>query len=411
MIVLNTLKFSLKYTVLTLSLLLPYHICASDTKTNINTDIPKIKTYTGTIVPLQTNQYVSGTDFSFDGFVDSVAQVGSLIYPEITDMTGNIFKEGTVIIQLRKNFWSDMVLSSKSEVYAAKADLLTAAQQYKRYNKLTRSKTKVASIEKYQDVRAAYYDALSKLNKAKADLLESEIILKTCTQYAPFVGIVDNVYLSEGRACGNPQTIEISQLDPVGIKVKMPRREAKKIKISSLVKIYKANSNIVYGIYSGHSMLCKDGIMLQTENKLKSFHNKTIHKGKIIPQVSNISFVDSFYNLNPNSKILSISVDSLKKDKKEYYVWKLLNTKALELNNDKSIFKVKKIYVVPDNLKREIGGYSYYIALKNSGSLQINDLVLTTLPNNPLQDGDLVKFIENKYIFMPGDKLKVVIDF
>ncbi|MCP4180642.1 MAG: hypothetical protein GY756_23010 [bacterium] len=405
-------KSYIKYTAIILSFTISLCVYSVEIQDNSDTDNSKTKTYTGTIVSLQTNQYVSGTDFSYDGFIDYVAKEGSLIHPQITDTEGNTIKQGTIIIQMRKDFWADIVLSDESAIYSAKADLLTALQDYKRYKDLTKIKTKVVSMEKYQQMRANYYDALTSLNIAQAKLLKDQIILQTCTQYAPFEGIVDKIYLSEGRACGNPQTIEISQLNPIGIKIKMSRKEAKKIKINSLVKVSKPNTNIVQGIYNGSSMLCEDGIILQTENKLKFIYDRTTYKGKIIPEVSDISFVDLFYNLKPNSKILSISTNSLMKDQKDFYVWKLLNTKALEsTKGQKSIFKIKKIYVIPDNLKREIGGNTFYIALKDSGDLQINDLLLTTIPDKPLQDGDLVKLIENRYTFMPGDKVKILIDF
>ncbi|HJO94548.1 MAG TPA: hypothetical protein QF753_14205 [Victivallales bacterium] len=414
MVALHITKYYIKCLAIILLSVFSFHIYAENTlpPIRIETKTSTTKAYTGTVVAIQTDQYASGGDGSYYGYVDYVAKVGSLIYPEITDMNGSTVEGGTIIIQMRKDFWADVVLSDESDIYAAKANLLTATQDYNRYKDLTKIKTKVVSVEKYQQIRAQYYDALSALNVAKATLLKDQIVLKSCTQHAPFAGIVNKVYFSGGRASANPQTIEISQLDPIGIKIKMPREEAKKIKISSLVKIYKPNTNIVCGIYSGNSILKKDGIMLQTENKLESFYIKAKHRGKIIQNVSDAAFVDLFYNLNPYSRELSVSSNSINKDDKGYYVWKLIGAEAIKLDNKhKSIFKVKKTYIVPDNLKREMGGYTYYVALKKSGELKFNDLVLTKLPYEQLKNGDFVNFVRNRYIFMPGDTVKVSIDY
>ncbi|MCP4180643.1 MAG: hypothetical protein GY756_23015 [bacterium] len=404
-------KFSIKQTTIILSFFITTNIIALNSSNNINTtdDTSKIKNYTATVVAIQKNKLLAGTDYGYYGTVEHVARLGSLIYPAITDINGNTIKPGTVLIQLRDNYWKDILLSDRSDINAKKADLLTAIEEYKRYKKL--SITQSLSIEKFQVKRALYYDAISDLNESESTLLQDMNVVRADTDYPPFEGIVDKVLFSAGMS-GNPACIEISQLNPIGIKIIMPREEAESIKINSKIKINIPNTNITQGIYRGNSILCKDGIILRTENKLESFYTQKTYKGKIIPDVINCYPVELFYKQNPDSSILAIPITSLKKDKKGYYVWKALNTKTLQKDKKLNpIFKVKKTYVILDNLKRNMGGFTYCMALKNPGDLQINDLLLSTLPDEPLKDGDYVRFIESRYILMPGDPVQVTVEF
>jgi hypothetical protein len=377
--------------------------------TTINIIALEGKTYTGTVVTLQKNKLLAGTDFSYYGTVEHVARLGSLIYPQITDINGNTIKPGTVLIQLRDDYWEDMVLADNSAVNSKKADLLTAIEEYKRYKVLSSSKS--LSLEKFQAKRAKYYDAITDLNESEATLLEQENVVKADIDYPPFEGIVDKILFSSGMS-GNPVCIEISQLNPIGIKIKMPREEAESIKITSNIKINIPNTNIEHGIYRGSSILCKDGIIFRTENKLESFYDRKTYNGKIIPDVINCYPVDRFYKQDPNSSVLAIPITSLKKDKKGYYVWKAVDTKTLQTEKKLNpIFRIKKTYVIPENLKRKMAGFTYCRALKDPGDLQVNDLLLSTLPNESLHDGDMVRFIESRYLLMPDDTVQVTIDF
>ncbi|HJO92174.1 MAG TPA: hypothetical protein QF753_02135 [Victivallales bacterium] len=365
------------------------------------------KEYHGTVVTLQTNTIASGTDYSYYGSVEQVARLGKIITPQITDTDGKIIKQGTVLIKLKQEYWEDRVLAAKSAVNSAKADLLTDKENLERYRSLTSSVSKVASMQAFQAARATYYDSLSKLDSNVAALLETQLALAYCTQVAPFEGIVDEVMYSSGPATANPATIKISQLNPIGIKVKMSRDEANQIKIDTPVKIINELTNTSQGVFYGYSLLCKDGIIFRTSNQMKEYDSNS---NKNIQRVNNCMHVVKFYTNDLNSKILAVPETSLIKDNKKYYVWRAVNQKSLQPNQGiNRLFKVEKVYVKPANLQRIMEGFTMCRSLKDSGKLELHDLILTELPSKPLKNGDTVTFNQERYELMPGDTVQVII--
>jgi len=74
----------------------------------------------------------------------------------------------------------------------------------------------------------------------------------------------------------------------------------------------------------------------------------------------------------------------------------------------KNIFTASKVYVTPANLFKNGGGNIVVQALKNKGSLMLYDVVLVNAPKD-LQKKDKLFFPLNRYILMPGEKIKVVV--
>ena len=360
--------------------------------------------YTGTIAPIVVQTIASGTDADFYGMVNRVARIGSIIRPEITDMEGNVIQKGTVVIQESTRYWQAQLDHSVDLLEAAKQEFITAEQIYERYKRLSPDGS--TSIQEYQMYRADYYDKLAECKSAEASVIENRQILNSCTQTAPFEGIVSKVLFIKGRASGNPQTIEITQLNPIFVKVKMSRNDANKITAETPIYIYSEDGKFVHGVFNGSSILSEDGIMLVTENKIKKvegIHNSRIKKIRDCIAVHQLSIGNS------KEQILAVPIVSIYKDNKGSYVWKAENRKTLIASKGLNpIFKVSKIYVVPGDLKKFFAGFTDIISLKNPGSLQLHDLVLTDIPKN-LKNGDEVELLQERYNFMPGDSVKVVI--
>ncbi|MCP4180199.1 MAG: hypothetical protein GY756_20740 [bacterium] len=74
----------------------------------------------------------------------------------------------------------------------------------------------------------------------------------------------------------------------------------------------------------------------------------------------------------------------------------------------KSVFPIEKVYVVPANMKTLIAGFQELEALKDSGNLSKTSIVLANPPDD-LKEDELIYTDLGRYIFMPGDKIKVVI--
>ncbi len=360
------------------------------------------KVYEGKVIPLVVETISSGSDAYFYGTVERVARLGLIVKPSITDMDGNIVEKGTVVLQQGTKYWRDIVVGSKADVAAAEQNLKTATENYERYKKL--SPIGAASIQEFEQYEKEYYNALGEYKQNIATLKFNQRVLDTRTQYAPFEGIVSKVLYITGRAAGNPQTVELTQLNPIGIKVLMPREQANHIGSNTPVTIYSLNSDKKFGVFNGSSILVDDGIIFVTENFPSGFDidTKTVASGDCFSVVN-------FYIDYSFDRSLSVPLAALCSDGKEHYVWKAKEEKFLEpgvgLN---SFLEFEKEKVVPGDLERSYAGFGIIKILKDSGGLELNDIVLIKIPEG-LKDGERVRFVPERYIFMPNERVKVII--
>ena len=364
------------------------------------------KTYNGTAVPLIKSTISSGMYYVFNGIFDHVARVGQIIKPGITDIQGNVIEEGTLLRSVNSEYWAENVVSAENKVKSSEANLIKAAENYNRFKSL--SNQSVVSKKIYQDIQMAYYTALANNDSYKADLLESQRFLQAQEIRAPFEGIVDKVYAVKGEPVFALSTLEISQLNPIGVKVIMPRNEANKIKSNTPVKITFQDGEKKKGVFHGQSMLCDDGIIFITSNKPRVDKDLTLNR-KSIPLVKCCYYVAKFFVDDPLT-MLAVPAGCLHKDKAGYYVWKGKNQRYMQPGRGMdTTFSVEKVYVIPDNMQRIHAGFDIIKALKNPGILREYDLILLDVPEG-LKNNDKVCYPQERYELMAGDKVKVVID-
>jgi hypothetical protein len=365
------------------------------------------KIYTGTVISPIVENLPAGTDATYYGSIQHVAKRGTLIQPSITDLKGNTVVQGTIIIQQGTKFWKYIVNADKANIFTSKQDLITGTENLKRFKEL--APTGAESIQNYQQFQNEYYKYYGAYIQSQGSLLLDEEVLDTRTRIAPFEGYVKNVMYSYGRSAGNPETIEISQLNPIGIKVKMDRINANKINASTPVTVHHPTGNKIQGVYNGFSILCEDGIILLTENKPKQIIlNDEIIK-KIKYKINDCYPVDYFYIEDSSNKTLCVPKKSIQKDNKGYYVWKAKNRKFLIAGKSfNPVFQVVKEYVSPGNLQRLYAGDIYVRSLNESGKLAFGDAVLNNPPKG-INEGDTVALLPKRYEFMPGEKVKIEI--
>ena len=362
------------------------------------------KIYYGKVTPIVVQTIASGTNFSYYGMVENVARVGSIIRTEITDMDGKVIQKGTVVIQDDKEYWQAQLDYSLDLLKAAKQDYITAEDNYNRYKELFPSGA--VSIQDYQAFRAEYYDAIASIKEYEALVIENQQVLNSCTQIAPFEGIVSKVLFIKGRASGNPLTVELTQLNPISVRIRMSREDANKINAATPITVFSPDGKYNQGVINGSSVLCDDGIIIVMTNSIKTANGIGDSSSK---KVRDCFAVENFYIDRVNDNIKAVPLSSLKKDQKGFYVWKAENRKFLEPSRALNpIFRVVKVYVIPGDVERLSAGCIEIISLNKADSLEINDLVLTEVPDK-LKSGDKVELLPERYCFMPGDSVKVVI--
>ncbi|HJO95406.1 MAG TPA: hypothetical protein QF753_18550 [Victivallales bacterium] len=353
--------------------------------------------FTGTAQPLITSTMHFGSNASFNTPLKYVAKEGSFIKPAVLDDKGKTVVKGTILAELDITYWKAMAESNKSAVLAAEQEITTAKQNLVRYQDLTRTKEPVAAVQTYQTTQETYAQALSAYQEAIADLVETEQVIKAYTLKAPFEGIVDKVYLTHGLASAIPTVIQVSQLNPMGIKIVMTREQANQINAYTPITVSSPVDNSQVNIDYGSVTLTKDGILVQVPNS-RVYGDTIEYKGNKVPVLRDYSSISKFY-VAKNSKVLGIEKSAILKDKSQNYVWKADPV-------GKGYFTAKKININLMNLNHIVA--NGIVEAAKSDNLALNDILLMSVPKT-LKDGDIVFCPAERYIFMPGDKVNVKI--
>ena len=385
-----------------------------------NSSIIYGKTYSGKVVPLIESTINSGTDADFNGIIKYVAAVGAILKPEITDMKGNVLIPGSPLLILDPQYLQYMVKFNQQGVLIAKDNLANAQINLNRNKELIKGHE--ISEKEYQNYLNTYNVIKNNLYQAQSRLSQSKQFLRGCFLTAPFECIVDQVLLPAGMAANQPPTIVVSQLNPIGIKVVISREVANSIKPESIIKIYSMRKEKPVGILRGKNILKSDGIIFQIENRPK-YGDVIEIDGKKLPVIKEIASVSYF---DHSRKLLSVPAKAIFVDKDGKYLWKGVGIKNMQSSRGiKSIFKVSKVYIELANKKKYVDGNRDIVAINANSKLSEFDIVITqqnNLINNPtpkggelnplmgLKNNSLIYFSPERYIFMPGDTVKVVIE-
>lgn len=360
--------------------------------------------FVGTVTPLTVSSMTYGFNDEHRGEICYTPYVGTIFDGPRFDLKRNIIKQGDPIIKVYPSYRESKVRKCQADLDTAKANLIFASDEYDRNSKLVIHNS--VSVRDFQQSKSNYYAARATVASAECDLSLANELLKKCTYYAQFDGIVSQVLMSDGDCAGEPKVIELTQLQPIGVTIKMDRTLANQITIETPVTIYPdpSISKDPVGPIHGFQLLTSDGITLSVFN---TYHKiKIMEEGKEIPNIHDVYNILAF-DYNPS--VCGVNVDALKKDDKGYYLWKGVGQKNSEpgkgLNRR---FSIEKVYVMVDNLIDQMSPSDKHIKLKNSKGLQIGDICVGDVPEGA-KNGDKVCYVPSRFIFMPGDVVKVKI--
>jgi len=374
------------------------------------TDFSSPQTYKATATPLSTLDIFGGFDNEYKGTITYVPRPGDLFSGPILDTQGNVVEEGNVLIQMETNYRDAQVTQAQAAVDGDIANLETLAMLYKRYQEIAEKGKGALSAQDILAAKNKWLQAKATLEADKAALILAKALRSICTYYARFDGVVNKVYFPGGYV-GNfgEATLNVSQLVPMGINVKMSREDAFALGVETPVLVYPIGSNTPVEVYRGHGRLIDDGVQIIVTNYITAPGSKKLDNGKIVSVVNNISTVVPFTN-NMENKALSIDTSFILKDSKGSYVYKATNRNTAIGAGINPLMTLKKVYVELANRINPIEPSVNYIMLKNTDSLKENDLlVLPPKYRKGCSDGDTVYYMMKRYLFMPGDPIKVVI--
>ena len=371
-----------------------------------------VKSFKGTIVPLSTVKIYGGFDNEYKGIITYTPLPGTLFKGPILDLNGKIIKHGDVLFRMETEYRDAQVEQAKAAIDKDGAALDSAKALYLSSKKLHEHNSGAISEIDFIKARNGYFEALSQLETDKASLILADKMRSICTYYARFDGIVNKVYFPYGYlgTFGEP-TLEVSQLAPIAVDIKMSREEAYSINSETSISVYPVDVKAKpVGVFVGRWKLTNDGIEFLIPNYIATPKVKKIDNGKEVPVLNKISGVIAF-NLDPYSDLMGINRRCMQKDEKGYFVFTAINRKTAQPGKPfNPLMKIKKVYITPGNRINPIGPNADLISLKDKGTLELYDVVFYPSECKELKDNDTVYYMQKRYIFMPGDMVKVEIE-
>ncbi|HBM15670.1 MAG TPA: hypothetical protein DD381_04910 [Lentisphaeria bacterium] len=373
--------------------------------------------YKGTVVSIGDEQYTTTTGGQDRGFIITLARLGLICVPTVyasldgSDIQGkDILYPGTPLINGYNLTWVGEYLGQEISVSADKQLVSLDYDNYVRYKKLYNDNA--VSQEAFEDMENDLAEGTGGYRTA-VDILKEDyqqnIMMVT---RARAEGIVSKVTQSAGSDLGGATAIEFVWLNPIGIQVKMPEEIYRNFSPETPIKIYIKGIDKPFGIYNGYAITRKDSMIFLTKN-FPVIDKNTILEDNGVPVLREWQGVCNF-NIYPSAEtILAVPDGAIQKDEKGSFVWRAKGQKLMQM--DKGIdtqFQIEKVYVTSADMIRYQTGYTKIVALKDSGKLELNDLVLNNPPDTKfvtLKDRDMVYYPPQAYLMMPGDEVKVVI--
>lgn len=363
------------------------------------------QTYSGAVKSLMVDQVKYGTNLGYRGVITEIANIGEYVFPAIKTSSGEVITQGTELVSMDSKYWETLVKANEASLVAAEENLKTAKANYERAEKLVINHS-ISDAQRDQ-YRADYYTALSGYISAKAALYQQQKQLEMCHIYSSTEGIVTNRYIDPGEIPGGePTVLEITQLNPIGVKVTLPTELANNLSADASI-IVKDSSGNTLDVQGNLLNISGNDITFKVSNKLKYLETTQIN-GETLPVISLFQNVLKFYTYKNNDS-LAVPIKALKKDDKGTYIWTIDTTKnASGYPENSSVFNLKKTYIEVGNLETIKGSTTNVIIVEKNNDLTLNDLIVEYGTDN-LNDGQAVFLARNRFLLMPGDTVSVQI--
>ena len=360
--------------------------------------------YKGTVKSLDVVSRHINYDAAYEGEFGKSLKLGTLGKPPITKMADDDqVLYGQNLYEYKTEYWQSMVKGYQILTEASKKQAQNQKIQLARYKKLVKPGA-VAEVERDQYVNK-YVDAINSYLTNQAMIGNKYENVRQAVFRAPFEGVITRISMSTGLATGG-ELMEYTQLNPIGIDVKMPRSEARQL-AGKPVKIYPIGVNKPQGILYGRTVLTDDGVTFVTDNYPESELRNPGYKLRVHRQYGLVCPFD--LNKPVSADNLSVTKTAIQKENDKYFVWVADGVKDFQPGKGVSgEYAVKKVYVTPGNLFRQTSGAVVLQYLKDSAGLEPYQVVLA-FPPKDLKDGEKVIAAGNRYILMPGEQVKVIV--
>lgn len=360
--------------------------------------------YDGVATPVVSTTIRSGYNGAFRGVISHVARPGAILRGAVLDMENRVVEPGDILVRMKTDYWQNQLKEKLANLKSAEATLKNTQASYVRYKAL--SGKNATSEEAFQKAEADYFAAIGAREAAESDIELARVMLECCTFPTPFDAVVDQVFFPAGLCAGELDIVRISQLSPMGIKVKMDRATALILTMETPVAVYPCNGDKPVGIFHGASYLLPDGIMFLVDNVPLPAPAGPDQNGKPVPLCRASTVMSYQFSGGNRPNAMMVPADSIGKDDQGYFVWRGIGQRENQVKGVSPVFAVEKVRIVPDDLKTELNASILFRMLKDPGALKESEVVLLKPPAD-LQDKQQVCIQPPRYRFMPGDPVEV----
>lgn len=365
--------------------------------------------FKGVAAPITTMTVTHGFNTLYRGDIVFTAKPGTLFHGPIKNIDGKIIKKGDTLIQLATTSREEIVEIETAGLDAATAAYKLGKENYIRFKTLY-AKRAVSQAD-FQDAESTYYTSKALMKSAELKLYLANQMLQYCTYNAEFDGIVDKVMIPTGWIAGELPVMKVSQLFPIAIEVKMDREKANLIDSTTPVCVYPPLGGDPVGINYASITLTEDGVRFVVNNYPFDTDIRLRSKDKNITIVNDITTVIPFDQNSLTSDTLGIYTDAIQKDESgNTYVWQAVGQENLSPNKGiAKEFTIKKVNIKLGNKVNQLEPGVEVVELADAGSLKMLDVLVDPVQTEALKDGQKVLLGRSRYIFMPGDPVKVEI--
>lgn len=342
--------------------------------------------------------------FENPGRIVYLRPIGQFAVAGVYDENNNIIKKGDLIAQQDTNLQEAKIKSTEAQLAGAKATMEEKKSEFERVSKL--AEKNISSQKAFDTAKKDLETSSAEVKKLEANLRTEQYNLEACYLRAPFDGEIESHLYSEGTWVDHGKdVITLSVFTVVRIKVALPEDVTRKIALSDTIEIIAPNGERLPVWFEDTSVL-SDSVTLLARNFAVPVTTLNEEQKKL-PKVSKLTFVAKLRDEDAN-KTVWVPTDAIFTDQDCSYIWaassQKLNIAPKPIEKE---FIAKKVMVKPGERYRNLGIYRYRDIL-NPGSLAVYDIIVIDPPKG-LKDGDKVAYQPQRWLFRPGDKVKVSI--
>lgn len=341
--------------------------------------------------------------FEASGRLAYVAPVGRVVQSSIYSQDGKVIRPGGLLARQDTEIPFSNVKLAEARLEETIAVLAEKQANFERDRNLLAKKA--VSLKDYLATEVAFETARIAKHRAELDLELAREVLAGCSIYAPFDGVVEEVYQRNGASVDVAhRVLKLSALNPIKIVVNLPENLTRQLDLTDGVDIYPVGaSKPVLGWFDNRTISAKQ-VECYAENPLEPIGVLTAEEAKL-PKVDDLSFV--YFDGRKSEptpwwvpkQALQTAPDGSK------FVWKL-EYPAPKLPVKREL-TLKKIPVVPLDLEIQVGGY-WLLGIKVCEHLKRGDLLAGSVPAD-CKDGDKVVYQTKRPRFRPGENVLIKI--